>query len=189
MLAISKKNNWHGMCFMNNRRINVKTKKIKERKMYNPEDSVGQVTQIMAKLFAIMADEIISELGKEKGEIIVKKAVRRFANIRAKSVIKKIKDDGKEVTFETVEEYSDYPENNAWDCESTIEGNKLREINHSCPFSTAFRELKMEEVGKLYCEEIDLGLNEAFFGKIKFERPRLFTDGTNSPCEMVVTKL
>ena len=143
----------------------------------------------MAKLFAVMADEIIREMGNEKGEAVVKRAVRRFANLRADAIKKRIRKDGKEVTFLTVEEYSDYPDNQAWDCESSVEGNQLREINRVCPFSTAFREIGLEQAGKLYCEEIDLALNEAFFGKIKFERPSLFTDGPCAPCEMIVTRL
>ena len=151
------------------------------------KDPIGQVTEIMAKLFAVMADEFINEIGEEDGEKVVKRAVRRFANLRAKGIIDRIHADQKEVTFHTVEEYSDYPANNAWDCDSFIEGNVLREINRVCPYSNAFRELGMEKVGKLYCEEIDIALNEAFFGKIKFERPQLFTESSSSPCEMIVT--
>lgn len=157
--------------------------------MYDPNDPVGKVTETMAKLFAVMADEVIKELGGEKGEQVVKKAVRRFANLRAEAIIEKIKAEGKEVTFHTVEEYSDYPPNEAWDCESFIEGNTLREINRACPFSKAFREIGLEKAGRLYCEEIDLALNEAFFGKIEFHRPAIFTDGENAPCEMLVKKL
>lgn len=157
--------------------------------MYNPNDPVGKVTETMAKLFAVMADEIIREMGNEKGEAVVKRAVRRFANLRADAIKERSRKDGKEVTFHTVEEYSDYPDNQAWDCESSVEGNRLREINRVCPFSTAFREIGLEQAGKLNCEEIDLALNEAFFGKIKFERPSLFTDGPCAPCEMIVTRL
>lgn len=37
--------------------------------MYNPNDPVGKVTETMAKLFAVMADEIIREMGNEKGRL------------------------------------------------------------------------------------------------------------------------
>ena len=157
--------------------------------MYNPNDPVGKVTETMAKLFAFMADEVIKEMGGEKGELVVKKAVRRFANLRAEKIINKIKADGKEITFHTVEEYSDYPPNDAWDCDSFIEGDTLREVNRICPFSKAFREIGLEQAGRLYCEEIDLALNEAFFGNIEFSRPAIFTDSVNAPCEMLVKKL
>ena len=70
--------------------------------MYNPNDPVGKVTKTMAKLFAVMADEIIREMGNEKGEAVVKRAVRRFANLRADAIKERSRKDGKEVTFHTV---------------------------------------------------------------------------------------
>ena len=54
--------------------------------MYNPQDPVGKVTETMAKLFAVMADEVLQEMGQEKGEAVVKRAVRRFANMRAQKL-------------------------------------------------------------------------------------------------------
>lgn len=72
--------------------------------MYNPNDPVGKVTETMAKLFAVMADEIIREMGNEKGEAVVKRAVRRFANLRADAIKERSRKDGKEVTFHTVED-------------------------------------------------------------------------------------
>lgn len=154
--------------------------------MFDRNDPVGKTTELMAKLFAIMADETIRECGKDQGEAIVKRAVRRFANLRAEGVKKRILADGKEITFETVDEYSDFPANHAWDCDSWTEGNTLRELNRVCPFSTAFREVGLEYPGCLYCAEIDVALNEAYFGEIEFERPRLFTEGPDAPCDMIV---
>lgn len=156
--------------------------------MFDPKDPVGKATELSAKLFAILADEVIRECGTERGEKIVRKAVRSYGQMRAKSIKERIIKDGKEVTFETAEQYSDYPSNNAWECYSEIKGNTLREINTICPFSTAFREIGLEEVGKLYCQEIDLAINQTLFGAITFERPRIFSDSKDSPCEMVVTK-
>lgn len=157
--------------------------------MYDKNDPVGKSTEMTAKLFALMADEIIRECGEEKGGEAVRRAVRRFGVMRAEAVKKQILENGGEVTFETVEEYSDYPENHAWDCDTQIEGDVLREVTRVCPFSTAFREIGMEYPGCLYCNEIDLALNRTFFGEIEFERPQLFTDGPDAPCEMIVRRI
>lgn len=156
--------------------------------MFDPNDPIGKTIELNAKLFAMLADEVLRECGDEKGEKIVRSAVRKYGQMRAEGIKKRIKESGKEVTFETVEQYSDYPENCAWECCSEINGNTLREINTVCPFGTAFREIGLERAGSLYCEEIDLALNETLFGNITFERPRIFTDGTDAPCEMIVTK-
>ena len=150
-------------------------------------DPVGKTVELSAKLFAIMADEVLKACGEQEGERIVRSAVRRFAKMRAENIRTRILAAGKQVTFETVEEFSDYPPNCAWDADSCITGNQLREITRVCPYSTAFREIGLEKAGSLYCNEIDIALNEALFGNITFQRPRLFTDGPDAPCEMVVT--
>lgn len=155
--------------------------------MFDKNDAVGKSTEMSAKLFAIMADEVIKACGEAEGSKIVTKAVRRYGVMRANAIKKKILNDGKEVTFETIEHYSDYPPNNAWDCDTQINQNSLKEVTHICPFSTAFREIGLEKVGSLYCNEIDIALNETFFGDIIFERPRLFCDSPDAPCEMIIT--
>lgn len=157
--------------------------------MFDKSDPVGKATEMSAKLFAFVANEILQECGDEKGSQIVRNAVRKYGKMRAEAIKKKILQDGKEITFETVEHYSDYPENDAWDCDSEISGNTFREYTRVCPFSTAFREVGLEKAGSLYCQEIDLALNEEFFGNIQLERPKLFSDGPDAPCEMVITKL
>lgn len=154
--------------------------------MYDKNDPVGIAIKMGAKLFAILSDEVLSACGAEEGEAIVRAAVRRFARLRAEAIKQRILEDGKEVTFETVEEYSDYPPNQAWDCDSEIKGNVLWEENRVCPFSDAFRELGLEKPGSLYCQEIDITLNQVFFGDIDFQRPKLFTDAPDAPCQMVV---
>jgi len=154
--------------------------------MYDANDSVGKAVEMSAKLFAIMADEVLKSCGQEKGQEIVKRAVRRYGVMRAEGIKNRILQDGKEVTFETVEEYSDYPANQAWDSDSEINGNTFREVTHKCPFAIGFREVGLEEAGRLYCDAIDLALNETFFGAIDFSRPCIFSDGKDAPCEMVV---
>lgn len=156
--------------------------------MFDQNDPVGKAVEMGAKLFALLADEILRECGEEKGSVIVQNAVRKYGAMRGKAIRERILSDGREVTFETVEEYSDYPPNNAWDCDSNISENTLVEYTRSCPFAKAFRETGLENAGKLYCQEIDIALNEAIFGDIIFARPRLFSDGPDSPCEMVITK-
>lgn len=154
--------------------------------MYDSNDPVGKTVEMSARLFAIMADEVLRNCGPEKGQEIVKKAVRRYAKMRAEGIKNRILQDGKKVTFETVEEYSDYPENCAWDADSEISENKFREITRKCPFANGFRQVGLEEAGRLYCDTIDVAMNETFFGEINFLRPCIFADGKDAPCEMIV---
>lgn len=77
--------------------------------MYQPNDPVGKTLELSAKLFAIMADEVLTACGEKEGSEIVRRAVRRYANLRAEGVKERIRAAGKEVTFETVDEFSDFP--------------------------------------------------------------------------------
>lgn len=149
-------------------------------------DPVGKTVEIMAKLFIFTAKEIIDEIGDDRGRSVLKRAVREFAEYRAGKIKEEIKKAGKDVNFHTIEEYSDYPANTAWEGTTEIEGDTLTEVTTRCPFAEAFRELKMESIGRIYCDEIDIALNEAFFGEIDFERVKIFSDSNDSPCKMVV---
>lgn len=150
-------------------------------------DPVGKTVELSAKLFALLADEVLKACGDQEGERIVRRAVRRYANMRAEGIRAQIVAAGKEVSFETLEEFSDYPPNCAWDADSQVTEGQLREVTRVCPYATAFREIGLEKAGSLYCQEIDLALYEAYFGPVSFQRPRLFTDGPDAPCEMIVT--
>lgn len=154
--------------------------------MFKKDDPVGKTVEMGAALFAIVADTVIKECGKEVGENIVRKAVKKYAVMRANKIKNQIIAEGKEVTFDTVEEYSDYPTNCAWNGYCETKDNCFREVTDVCPFSTAFRELKLGEVGRLYCDVIDITMFETYFGDIEFERLQIFTDGPDTPCEMVV---
>ena len=164
--------------------------------MFQPNDPVGISVQMSAKLFAIMADEVLQACGEDKGEEIVRRAVRRYAELRAAGIRKEILDAGKEVTFETVEEFSDYPPNDAWDCQTDISDKQLHEITYACPFSTAFREIGLEYAGSLYCKEIDITLykdgsvsvKDDGRGDIDFARPQIFNTNDKGICEMIVTR-
>jgi len=46
--------------------------------VFNQNDPVGKMGELLGKLFAFMADEVIKSCGKEEGEKIVRNAVWRF---------------------------------------------------------------------------------------------------------------
>ena len=52
--------------------------------MFNPNDPVGKATEMAAKLFALIADEVLRNCGEEEGSQIVRKAVRRYGLMRGK---------------------------------------------------------------------------------------------------------
>ena len=83
---------------------------------------------------------------------------------------------------------TDLPPNNGWDADTVIENGVLTEDTRYCPLAAAWRALGLEKEGGIYCG-IDIAMNQAYMGSIKFERPAIFSDGPDAPCKMVVTKL
>lgn len=156
--------------------------------MFDKDEPVGQMAKQMGKLFAIMADEVIKEMGEEEGSRVIKKAVHRYGAMRGLNIRNKVLAANEELTFENMEKYYDLPPNNSWDATTEIEGDVLIETTRYCPFADAWRELGLEKVGQLYCG-IDFAMNEAYMGKIEFERPYIFSDGEDAPCKMIVKKV
>lgn len=153
--------------------------------MDNRNDPVAGMAKIMAKLFAFMAWEVIEQCGDQRGGEIVEAAVQKFGEHRGNLRKEATLAAGKSLTLENFEEFSDLPANDAWDCDTVIEGNRLVEDNRYCPFADAWRELGKEAVGSLYCG-VDKAMLEGYFGEVQFERPALFTDGPDAPCAMIV---
>lgn len=156
--------------------------------MFDKNDPVGAMAYKMGELFAIMVSEMEKEFGEEQGRAVAMRAINRFGILRGSRVRQAVLDSGKELTFEHLEEFYDMPPNHAWDADTVIQGDRLTEDTRYCPLAAAWRDLGLEKEGEIYCG-IDLAIHQAFFGNIKFERPAIFSDGPDAPCQMVVTKL
>lgn len=156
--------------------------------MFDKNDPVGSMAKIMGKLFCIMANEVIEQCGEEKGSKIVKDAVWKFGENRGNEIREKVLAAGEEINFENFEKYYDLPHNNGWDGESTINADELFEVTKYCPYAAAWKELGLEKVGALYCEQ-DVAMLKAYMKNIKFDRPSIFTDGENASCKMSVKNL
>ena len=156
--------------------------------MFDHNDPVGAMAKKMGELFAIMVDEMCKEFGEERGTEVARRAVHKFGKMRGLNIRNKVLAADKPLTFENMEKYYDLPSNNGWDADTIIEGDVLIETTRYCPFADAWRGLRMEKQGSIYCE-IDIAINKAYMGDIKFERPSIFYEGYDVPCKMVVTKI
>lgn len=155
--------------------------------MIDKNEPVGKMAKQMATLFAIMADEVIQEIGEESGEKLISKAVHRYGAMRGLYIRNKVLEAGGELTFENMLKYYDLPRSSSWESEKVVEDGVFTDTTTYCPFAAAWRELKMEKIGKIYCE-IDIAISKAFMGSIDFERLNIFSDGDDAICKMIVKK-
>lgn len=154
--------------------------------MLNKNDPVGKMGEILAMLFAIMAEAIIAHCGEDDGKKIIKHAIYQFGFERGKAIRDRVLKDNNEINFENLEKYYDIPENEGWDCDTSITENKLREYTRYCPFAKKWKEMNMTDIGSMYCE-IDEAIMVGYFGKIDFERLNIFNKNIDGHCEMIVT--
>lgn len=153
--------------------------------VFNQNDPVAKMGEMLAMLFAVMADTVIKRCGEEKGTEIVKDAVFRFGYERGVGIRNKVLLSNEEITFENFEKYHDIPDNNGWDCESTHSDTRLWEYTRYCPYSNKWKQMGLESVGKHYCE-VDRSIMLGYFGDVEFERLQLFDSSKDGHCEMIV---
>lgn len=155
--------------------------------MFDKKDPIGKMAELLGTLFGIMGDEIIKSCGKEEGEKIITNAAWRFGDYRGKKIKKMVLEAGEELTLENFANFSDLPENNAWDQTCEIKDNTLAEYTKYCPYTKAWKELNLEDIGSLYCIQ-DEAMIKAYDGNVKFIRKKLFNENEDGHCEMIIIK-
>lgn len=155
--------------------------------MFDKNDPVGKMGEVLGTLFGVMADEIIKQCGEEQGEKIIKDSMWRFGFYRGQKIREKVLAAGEELNFENFEKFYDIPENNGWDADSEIKGDTLTEYTRYCPYAKAWKELGLENIGSLYCAQ-DESMMTGYMGNIEFIRGKLFNDNEEGHCKMIVNK-
>lgn len=156
--------------------------------MFDKNDSVGKMGEVLGTLFAIMADEVIKQCGEEQGRKIVNDAVWRFGFHRGEKIREKVLEAGEKFTFENFEHFYDIPSNNGWDADSVLTDVSLKEYTRYCPYSKAWKDLGLEDIGSLYCAQ-DEAMIAGYMNDAEFIRSKLFNDNEEGHCEMIVNKI
>lgn len=155
--------------------------------MFDKNDPVGKMGEVLGLLFGIMADEIIKQCGEKKGKVIIKDAMWKFGFYRGQKIREKVLEAGEEINFENFEKFYDIPENHGWDADSEIRGNTLKEYTRYCPYAKSWQDLGIEDIGSLYCAQ-DESMLTGYMGNIEFIRSKLFNSNEDGHCEMIVNK-
>lgn len=153
--------------------------------MFDKKDPIGKMGELLGALFAIMGDEIIKSCGKEEGEKIITNVAWRFGAYRGEKIKAKVLEAREKLTLDNFVKFSDIPDNNAWDATTEITDNTLTEYTRYCPYTKAWKELNLEDIGSLYCI-LDESMIKAYDKDVKFERKKIFNKNKEGHCEMVI---
>jgi len=138
-----------------------------------------------ALLFAWLSEAVLARVGREDGEALMRRAVRRYGEERGRRMAVRAEADGEPLSMANFIAYGELPATpEAFESASEAEGGTIRKTISTCPWHTTWAEHDLMIHGRLYCLEIDQalvrGFNPALRLEVTYTQPN---DGV--PCEFV----
>ncbi len=116
---------------------------------------------LAAALFGFVAEAVMEELGPEKGEALLKKAVQNFGKARGRRIADHVRRLGKPLTVKNWLIYSDIDSIN-FDPHPDLQNCDLVVNAGQCTFWNAAREFHLGELAKIYCRYVDYAILEGY---------------------------
>ena len=138
-----------------------------------------------ALLFSSIAQSVLRHLEKEKGEMLLKNAVRRYGRQRGRRMGLRAKNNGHSLTMATYFAYGEWEVGkNEMDARLKEKTPHARLNVFTCPWHVTWKENNLLAYGKYFCKEIDTSLVEGFNPNLKIEiRSTQTNDGI--PCDFI----
>ena len=116
-----------------------------------------------ALLFAFISKSVIQETGVEKGESLIRKAVREYGRQRGKRMALRARKYGHSLTMDNYFAYGEWAVPKGEMNFRFIEKHPHARMNiYCCPWYEAWKDNQLLEYGKYFCQEIDEALVHGF---------------------------
>ena len=124
-----------------------------------------------ALLFAWLSREVVHRVGEEKGETIMRKAVRRYAGQRGKRMAMRAQGNGHALTMNHYRAYGEWrhTDSDADAAEIVEQVPHLKQHVLKCPWHTAWQDNDLLPYGRFYCLEVDEALVRGFNPELTLE--------------------
>jgi len=138
-----------------------------------------------ALLFALIARQVITRYGGQKGPPALRKAIRRYGEQRGRRMALRAQANGDELTMTNFLIYGEWRAvTDGGQQERMEEQSDLRVLVQRCPWDETWKEANLLPYGRYYCQEIDAALLRGFNPDLLIEvNQTLSNDGL--PCEFV----
>ncbi|MFW5897112.1 MAG: L-2-amino-thiazoline-4-carboxylic acid hydrolase, partial [Bacillota bacterium] len=83
--------------------------------------------ELMARLFATLADEVVKRFGEE-GREAIRHGVRRFGEGRGADIARRAREDGAELTVRNYLEYYDMQRDAGFKVRTEVEGDRAEQV-------------------------------------------------------------
>jgi hypothetical protein len=116
-----------------------------------------------ALLFALMAKAVVARVGEERGEAVMRQAVRRYGEERGHRMALRAEADGERLSMANYLAYGEWS-TDPGEIKQAIaeEGTDVRMTVHRCPWHAAWADNNLMAYGRVYCLEIDEALVRGF---------------------------
>ena len=138
-----------------------------------------------ALLFVCVAKSVIKGIGDEKGETLIRKAVRKYGEQRGKRMALRAKEYGHDLTMDNYLAYGEWevPKNDM-DFKLTEKNPHARLIVYKCPWYETWKENNLLDYGQYFCKEIDAALVRGFNPDLVLEVNSTQTND-KKPCDFL----
>ena len=138
-----------------------------------------------ALLFAWISRAVATRVGKERGELVMRKAVRRYGEERGRRMALRAQANGHGLSMANYIAYAEW-QAGAGEMEQRIVEKVPHAMVHvhRCPWYTAWKEDDLMQYGRFYCLEIDEALVRGFNPELKVDVNSTQTNG-GERCEFV----
>ncbi len=138
---------------------------------------------LFCRLFACMAEEMIEQLGEEKGEKAVRDAVWKFGVARGKDIARRAKEAGCENDIDSYLPNYDMGRADDFSAQNEYGDNEVKQLFTECGFAEAWLGDGTERYGKLYCDMIDPAIVHGYNENMEcIHDKRIYEDGVCSFC-------
>ncbi|MBD3341710.1 MAG: hypothetical protein GF353_21575 [Candidatus Lokiarchaeota archaeon] len=131
---------------------------------------------LAAQLFCSIAKFLVDEIGEERAEKLLRKAVEYFGKERGKRIAERVKSARAQLTFKNWLIYTDIDSVNFRPVPSVKEGDFIAKVKH-CSFFNAAKEWGLERYAKYYCNYVDYKILEGYNPNIKLVLDNRFETG------------
>lgn len=154
-----------------------------ESRESSPGLQAGFSPKHQAVLFGLLARDILSLYGRQRGDQLLKRAVRRYGNERGSRMAQRALQNGDPLDMTSYFAYGEW----SWagDFSQTVIQKKPYYIErvYGCPWYTGWEESGLAEYGWYYCRSVDASLLEGFQPALRLEVPAVCGISGCSYCE------
>lgn len=113
--------------------------------------------------------QLTEQLGKERGEAIFIKASQKYAEQRGARMALRAMRDGYPLDYASYFAYGEWYPTIKSESKNVGENNEKRNNIFKCAWAETFKEMGLQDCGKVYCYQIDAGIVRGFNPDLQFK--------------------